>query len=244
MENKELVITKQEVNNFTNFSSMEDLLAFSAQIAKSGLSPLNKAEDVMSAILMGKELGLGTMTAISNIYPINGKASLGVHVINALLLKAGITYQVIGDYVPTWGYKNKGLPNEEKAALDYTTTIEFTRLVKRENGSYKEMTIRASYSISEAKTAGLLVKDNWKNHPRTMVRNRALAIGGRMIAGDILLGCYETSELLEVNKVPHTVTEDGTVTILQSTNNSKPTTTNDVEHVHATEVSNDNKEEQ
>lgn len=243
MENKEIVITKQEVNNFTNFSSMEEMLTFSASIAKSGLSPLKKAEDVMSAILMGKELGLGTMTAISNIYSINGKASLGVHVINALLLKAGITYQIMEDYFPVWGTKNKGLPTEVKAVIDYRTTIKFNRLVKRENGSYKEMEITSSYSISEARMAGLLEKDNWKNHPKTMTKNRALAIGGRMIAGDILLGCYETSELLESNNVRHSVTEDGTVTILESNSTKKEPKANDVEEVHATEISNEKDEQ-
>lgn len=225
-DSKEIVITKQEVNNFKNFSSMEEMLAFSTQIAKSGLSPLKKGEDVMAAILMGKELGLGTMTAVTNIYSVNGKASLGVHVINALLLKAGITYKINEDYKPIMGYKNKGLINEESAVIDYRTVITFTRLVKREDNSFKEMEVTASYSLSEAKTAGLLEKDNWKNHPKTMLRNRALAIGGRMIAGDILLGCYETSELMEVNNIKHSVTEDGTVHIISSnTNESKSSTT-------------------
>lgn len=242
MENKEIVITKQEVNNFTNFSSMDEMLTFSASIAKSGLSPLKKAEDVMSAILMGKELGLGTMTAISNIYPINGKASLGVHVINALLLKAGITYKITEDYAPVIGVKDKGLPTETKAVIDYRTTILFNRLVKRENGSFKEMEVSISYSLSEARAAGLLAKDNWKNHPKTMTRNRALAIGGRMIAGDILLGCYETSELLDSNNVKHNVSEDGTVTILQS-NIKNEQKSNDVVEVHATEITSEQSEQ-
>lgn len=236
MENKEIVITKQEVNNFTNFSSMEELLAFSTQVAKSGLSPLKKGEDVMAALLMGRELGLGTMTSVTNIYSINGKASLGVHVINALLLKAGVTYKIDEDYKAIIGFKNKGLPNEESAIIDYRTTITFNRLVKRDNGSFKEMEVTVFYSISEAKIAGLMVKDNWKNHPKTMVRNRALAIGGRMIAGDILLGCYETSELLEVNGIKHTVTEDGQVTILSSTIKEKETS-NTEETVAVEEIS-------
>ena len=240
MENKEIVITKQEVNNFNNFSSMEELLTFSTQVAKSGLSPLKKGEDVMAAILMGKELGLGTMTAVSNIYSVSGKASLGVHVINALLLKAGITYVINEDYKAILGIKDKGLPTEKTATIDYRTSITFTRLIKREDNSFKEMQITAIYSISEAKIAGLLDKDNWKNHPKIMTRNRALAIGGRMIAGDVLLGCYETSELLEISGIKHTITEDGEVTILSSTlNESKSSTTE--ETVAVVEV---NEEEQ
>ncbi len=240
--NKEIVITKQEVNNFTNFSSMDDLLTFATQIAKSGLSPLKRGEDVMAAILMGKELGLGTMTAVSNIYSVSGKASLGVHVINALLLKAGITYVIVEDYIPVYGYKFKGTPQEEKMLIDRRTTIKFNRLVKRENGSFKEMEIITSYSIKEATDAGCLDKsDAWKKHPKTMTRNRALAIGGRMIAGDVLLGCYETSELLEVNNIKHTITDEGTVTILES--NINPKKSSEVEEVAATlEV--DNKEQQ
>lgn len=219
-KSKEIVLTNQEVNNFTNFSSMEELLAFSTQIAKSGLSPLKKGEDVMSAILMGKELGLGTMTAITNIYSVSGKASLGVHVINALLLKAGVTYKILEDYRPIYGTKQG---TQEKVLADYRTTIEFFRLVKRADGNWKEMSIISTYSYNDAKNAGLTDKDNWKNHPKTMTRNRAIAIGGRMIAGDILLGCYETSELLEVNNKPHIVTEDGHVTILETKQNEPQT---------------------
>ncbi len=64
-----------------------------------------------------------------------------------------------------------------------------------------------------------------------------------MIAGDILLGCYETSELLETNGIKHTVTEDGNVTILSSTMN-EPKTSLTEDAVAVEEVSKEEQQQQ
>jgi hypothetical protein len=98
-ENQSLELAK---TSFNNFRDLNDMLEFGKQICISELSPLKTPNDVVAALLMGKELGLGVMTSINNIYPINGKASSGIHIIAAQLLKAGITYSIIADYEPVF----------------------------------------------------------------------------------------------------------------------------------------------
>lgn len=105
MENNqgiEKVKSSGDVPHFgtVNFKDFAELMNFANKIAESKLTPLKKGEDVLAAILYGKELGLEPMTSVNNIYPINGKATLGVHLINALLLKAGVVTEVLNDYEP------------------------------------------------------------------------------------------------------------------------------------------------
>lgn len=79
-----------------------------------------------------------------------------------------------------------------------------TCVLKREG--YKELTI--TYSIQDAIDAGLYRginsdgqqvegKDNWNKHPATMLRNRTLTIGGRIIGADYLDGMYSNEEAME-----------------------------------------------
>ena len=92
---------------------------------------------------------------------------------------------------------------------DRRTTIKFTRPLIGQ-------TITKSYSLQEATDAGLYMgyhselcdtknkplaiegKDNWNKHPRVMLTNRVLAIGGRIIASDMLNGIYLPEEAKEI----------------------------------------------
>lgn len=221
--------------------SFEGLLDFGNKIIKSGLTPLKKAEDVVAAILLGRELGLSEMVSVNNLYSVNGKASASIHVINALLQKAGIVIEVINNYEPCVRTVMKGTdgkpeldeqnnpiilreifaseaPLEDeikgKKIVNYKTIVKLTRQVKQPNNTYKDMTVISSFSYQDAVMAGLHTKDNWKNYPKVMTLNRALAFGGRLIGADILLGLYETSELADAHNVNYSVNNDGKVTII------------------------------
>ena len=59
-----------------------------------------------------------------------------------------------------------------------------------------------SYTIEEAKQAGLLGKDSWKNYPAAMLRARAVSIVARAVFPDSIMGCSYIHEELgaEVNE--------------------------------------------
>lgn len=84
---------------------------------------------------------------------------------------------------------------------DFITTISFNR-----PSINQELTV--SYSIQQAidaklypgtTTLGEVVKgkNNWIENMATMLRNRCLSIGGRIIASDYLGGVYEFSEIAD-----------------------------------------------
>lgn len=269
--NKELATTTDALLNFKSF---EDIQAWGEKIAKSKLTPLKEGKDVVVAVLFGRELGMPPMVSVNNIYPINGKGTLSVHMINALLQKHGVVIENIRQYEPCIYFALKG--DDGKAAIfdnagnvvkrddkgnipegckpmilregfadedprphevrgtkivNYKTIVRLTRKLKQPDGSFKEMTVDSSYSINEAQSADLYPKkDNWKNFPKQMCHARALAFGGRMIAADLTLGMYETSELADVNNIKYNMKDDGHVEIL-NTEVSKTVNTDSIQTV-------------
>ncbi len=103
----------------------------------------------------------------------------------------------------------------------------FTRrtTVKLERENHNPITI--SYTLQDAVDAGLYKgvssdgetvegKANWNYHPATMLRNRTITIGGRIIAADKLQGTYETNEAIEFTDYQEVdTTPDDVTTILK-----------------------------
>lgn len=254
-QNKELVLTRKAESNLLQFTDIKQALTVLDPIVKSEFCPLKKKEDALAAVLLGEELGVGKMTALSNIYSVNGKLSIGFHVANALMLKNGITYEIIEDCVPVYSYidiesKDKydedmlknisdvtgkeiqvvfyhGSDDEKKKQKedylkkykgkicvlryksDLRSTVEFKRKIKQIDNSITEMIIKVSYCYSEVPER--LKKDDgaWKSHTAQMLTNRAILIGGRRIAGDVLNGMYEHSEALDVEGIKYDYSDEG-----------------------------------
>ena len=249
MENNQESKTNKDSSNLPSFGGIAfkdftELRDFSERIAKSKLTPLKNGDDILAAVLYGKELGLDPMTSVNNIYPINGKATLGVHLINSLLQKAGVVVEIINDYEPCVPFVMKGEDDKpllkdgkptviktdyisitprdfevkSKTIVDYRTTVKLTRQLRQPDGKYREVVILSSFGNSDAIKAGLLggdkPKDNWTNWTKQMCLNRAVTFGGRLIGADILLGMYETSELADTANIKYTMTEEGTAIIV------------------------------
>lgn len=85
--------------DYADFSTPARMLALGTVLCKSQLVPLKKAEDVVVALMTGKELGLPFITSVSQIYPINGRPTLGVHIQRAILLQNKIIIEKIEDAV-------------------------------------------------------------------------------------------------------------------------------------------------
>lgn len=280
MENASLKIKEGVVttDTLTNFKNLDELEAFGNRVAASGFTPLTEGKAVVAAILYGRELGLPEMTSVNNIYPINGKGTLSVHLLNALLQKNGIVVEVIRNYEPCMNFAFKG--EDGKAAIyksgiltkrnpdgsipegcsplilregfadetpkdhevkgtsitNYRTILRFTRMLKQMNGTYKESVIESSFSLLEAQQAELFPqKSNWKNYTKQMTLNRALAFGARLIAADITMGMYETSELADTVDIPYKMVQNGDkVEIIQTKEQVKES--KEVQYTEAEEV--------
>jgi hypothetical protein len=54
---------------------------------------------------------------------------------------------------------------------------------------------RTTFTIDDAKSAGLLGKDNWKKHPQAMLVARATSQAMRWYAADVMVGVYDLDEV-------------------------------------------------
>lgn len=113
------IAEKQEVNtDLSALQSPQQLLEFGKMVCNSKLSPMKTPADVVAAVLLGRDLGLGAMTALNNIYCVSGKASVNIHIITAKILQAGVTYEIVKDFEPVYQYRDKaGITYKEEFIL-------------------------------------------------------------------------------------------------------------------------------
>jgi len=215
-QDNKLILQEKSTNDLINVpdtipNSINAQLALADQLVKSGLSPFKKKEDALIAIMYGRELGFSPIVAMQNINAINGKASIGIHLITAMLQKKGILIQVTEDYEPVIP-PNTNNPPTGAAAANRRTTVEITRDFLRPNGEYKTVVTKLSYTLMEAHLAGLLDKDNWKKMPKIMLRTRCITLAARLAASDIIQGLFEHDELIEISAERRETSQNNTST--------------------------------
>lgn len=144
-------------------------------LSQSALVPAKfrgKPADVLVAALQGRELGWGVTTAMTYIDVIQGVPTISAKGKTALILKAGHSI-------------------EEVESSDTRAVVKGTR-----GDTGKSMTV--SYSIEEARKAGLANKDNWKKHTADMLWARAVSRLCRRFFEDVLGGAsYDPTEIDE-----------------------------------------------
>jgi hypothetical protein len=84
--------------------SLAAIEQIATSLITSNLCPLKKVSDVTVAILTGNQYGFPFMTSINNIFPINGKPTMSVHLIRALVLKYKIIPQKVLDFEPVYEF--------------------------------------------------------------------------------------------------------------------------------------------
>lgn len=141
-------------NKLLDFDNWERLEEFAEKMAKSNTIPLNDPADIIanymiskemgihpmtalmlgqkikrtsiSSVIRGKALGLDPITSIEKIHYINdASSSTGVDVLSAVLLKNGITIEVINEHTPVHATIN----------MDVTTDVKNPVLL--EKGEYE-----------------------------------------------------------------------------------------------------------
>lgn len=156
--------------------------------AKGGLVPnalKGNTAAVFTILTAGVELGIGPATALRAIHIIEGRATLSAGIMIGLATQAGVTFE----------YQQQ----------DATACrIKWTR-----NGSSGVV----SFTIEDARTAGLTGKDVWRKYPAQMLTARCQSIAARQSAPDRLAGLYAPEEL----EAPVTVTSSGEVEVVEST---------------------------
>lgn len=91
-----------------------------SKIVASGKSGISSVQDGMAILLRAKDLQLPFSSAVENIHVINGKTGIGIHIMKALLLRAGVLFTKTKDYAPLYYYTD-GSNIYEDVLPDYCT---------------------------------------------------------------------------------------------------------------------------
>lgn len=132
--------------------------------------------EAFARVAVGIEMGMRPMQALNGIAMINGKPSLHTDSIPSIVAASGLLedqgheFTGEGDKLSCrYWCKKKGLP-----------TVQHW-----------------DYSVADAKTAGLLSRDTWKNHLRKMLFNRARTYCLRNTFPEVLGNMYDSDEASE-----------------------------------------------
>lgn len=127
-------------------------------------------EKVLAAMLTGNEMGIGPMQALSKIHVIDGKPGAASELMRALILRDGHDFWV-----------------EESSHTRVTVGI-------RRKGSTRDQMF--TWTLDDAKRAGVGGKDVWRKYPRAMLLARATAEAARAVCPDSIAGMSYTVEEL------------------------------------------------
>ncbi len=98
------------VNGLTSINllepeQLEKAKVFLTQVMRSKKGGLTSVEDGLAMLMRAQDLKLPFSTCLEHIHVINGKTGVDIHVIKALLLRAGtISWECTKDYVPLYEY--------------------------------------------------------------------------------------------------------------------------------------------
>jgi hypothetical protein len=148
-------------------------IRYAQTLADSGLLPTayrRQPANVLYAVEYGEMLGLAPMAAITGIHIIEGKPSASAGLISGLVRRAGHKLRVHGD------------------ARSATCQI-----VRSDDPDY---TFEVTFTMDDAKAAGLTGKPVWKNYPASMLKARAITQCARDACEEALYGLHYTPEEL------------------------------------------------
>lgn len=91
------------INLFDN-EQLAAATAFLDKIMRSDKGGIKSVNDGLAILMRAKDLNIPFSTAIEHIHVINGKTGVDIHVIKALLLRAGVTWRCINNYSPLYEY--------------------------------------------------------------------------------------------------------------------------------------------
>ena len=151
-----------------NVDDSVKLQKVSQGLFQSGIFPnLKSTYGAYAVVQYGYELGLGPMTSLQNINLIQGKPAANGQTMLSLAMSRGVTFSVLEETAEKCSIKFK------RGDMEYTST----------------------FTLEDAKRAGLTGKDNWKKWPVEMLYWRAVAKGVRRIAPEAVMGLYTPEEL-------------------------------------------------
>ena len=123
--NRTMVVKRSETDtalanvNLLDEKGISQAEYFLKKIITSDKSGLKSVQDGLAIMMRAKDLNLPFSTCIEHIHVINGKTGVDVHIVKALLLRAGIVWNCTKDYVPQYQYTDGNTIYLETQLPDY-----------------------------------------------------------------------------------------------------------------------------
>lgn len=154
-------------------ATLQTMLTLADQLYRSTLLPahIKSGAAALAVIQNGLELGLPPMYALRKTAIVQGKPTIESEVMLALI------YHHHGDEAVQW------VRHDDQAAV--------LRYKRRGASEHREF----SFTIEQAKAAGLTGKDTWKSYPGAMLRARCISAMARIAFPDVIAGLYTAEEL-------------------------------------------------
>lgn len=150
-------------------------------LVASGLLGRNvtRPEQAFTIIATGRELGLTAMQSLRSIHIIEGKPTLSADLMAALC---------------------KSRPD----VCVYFRLVESTpeRATYETQRKGEPSPTRMTWTIQQAKDAGVTGKDNWRKYPDAMLRARCIAALARAVYPDLAMGIYDHDEVADIPAAP------------------------------------------
>lgn len=158
-------------NDLVNMSIGQAMQVAKSLYASGYFEKVKNPEQAFAKILAGQELGIGPMQALATIHIVEGKPTLDATLVRARIKSSG-------------KYDVKTLVStDEKCTLQF---LEHGRVLGT-----------CTFTIEDAKRAGLLGKQNWQKYPKAMNLARCTMAGAREFTPDVFGGPIYAAEELE-----------------------------------------------
>ena len=181
-----------------SINSLTEAMEVAEFFAKSDLVPKdykNKPGNIVVAWQKGFEVGLMPQQSLETIAVINGRACIWGDGLIALVKRSPME-----EWTNEW---NEG---------DGDKMVAFCETKRKD----QPKTIKSSFSVEDAKKAGLWGKNTWANYPKRMLQMRARGFALRDAYPDVLNGLQLAEEVLDAQYVTPAHTKEEIETALAS----------------------------
>lgn len=151
--------------------SIDDVERIAKMALASGFTACRRMEEAAMIIMTGHELGLSPMQSLRGIYIVSGKPVLSADLMVAVVRRSGLcsSWRVV------------------------VSTPEQCTIITIRQGETEPSS--RTWTLADAKRAGITGKGTWSAYPATMLRHRCAADLAREVYPDVLMGLYDPEEL-------------------------------------------------
>ena len=176
------------VSKTTHLIPVDQIERMAQAFAKSGLFGIKTPEQGIALMLIAQAEGMHPAIAARDFHIVQNRPALKA---DAMLAR----FQAAGGKV-SWGA--------------YTDT-EVTGTFSHPQGG----SVTLTWTIAQAKAAGLANKDVWKQYPRAMLRARVISEGIRTVYPGVSVGVYTPEEITDMDEKPSLKTVEAHTVVTQ-----------------------------